>query len=294
MPRRSRVHYYGALYHVIVRGNNKEYIFEQDEDKAIYKDIIKNYKKKYYFVIYAYCIMNNHAHILIEIRDTPLSRIMQGIQQVYTQLYNKKYERTGHVFEQRYKAILCDKENYFLELIKYIHQNPIKANITETPDYKWSSYVEYIGRPDIVDVSEVLLRFSENNQEAIKRYQEFMGVLDQQDNNFEYALPEQDIEKQSEIPTALIKIGKDNYLERVTKYYGVSLKEYRTGRLTKELRQKRAIIILLSKEITNISNKELSELFGITPSGITKILTRTDYNVVKDEYDKLKMSICQA
>ncbi|MCG8500583.1 MAG: transposase, partial [Firmicutes bacterium] len=117
MPRKPRIHYEGALYHVIVRGNNRSSIFEKKENKAEYLNIIKRYKKKYSFKLYAYCIMDNHAHILIEVDKAPLSKIMQVIQQVYTQNYNKDYERTGHVFEQRYKAIICDKDSYLLNLI---------------------------------------------------------------------------------------------------------------------------------------------------------------------------------
>ncbi|KUO51219.1 MAG: hypothetical protein APF76_17195 [Desulfitibacter sp. BRH_c19] len=294
MARRPRVHYSGALYHVIVRGNNKAYIFEGEADKVNYKEIIKNYKKKYLFLIYAYCIMDNHAHILIEIKNTELSKIMQGIQQVYTQVFNKKYERTGHVFEQRYKAILCDKENYFLELIRYIHQNPIKAEITKTPNYKWSSYAEYLGLPELVDTSYLLMRFSKNRQEAIKKYQKFMGAADLQDNIQDAYAVEEEVEKIGEKVELTMKIGKDKYLESVIDYYNVNFEEYKNGRITKEDRRKRAIILLLSKEISDISNNELGELFGLTPSGISKILTRTDYNLVKDEYNKLKMSICQA
>lgn len=293
MPRSPRVHYNGALYHVIVRGNNKAFIFEKDEDKASYKHIIKNYKKKYFFLVYAYCIMDNHAHLLIEIKDIQLSKIMQGIQQVYTQWYNKEYERTGHVFEQRYKAILCDRENYFLELIKYIHQNPIKANITKTLSYKWSSYMEYLGHPDLADISNVLLQFSDNKQEAIIKYQEFMEIPDLQDN-IQYAIETESIDKPMEKAEPLLNISREKYLDGVKKFYNVNLLEYKKGRLTKEKRKQRAIILSLSKEITDISNNELSQLFGITPSGVTKILTRMESKFEEDEYDRLKMSICQA
>ncbi|WP_432404137.1 transposase [Wukongibacter sp. M2B1] len=119
MPRKPRVHYEGALYHVIVRGNNKRCIFDIDNDKLEYLKRVKKYKEKYEGKLYAYVIMDNHAHLLIEVLRTPLSKIMQLIQQTYTQYYNKKYDRTGHVFEQRYKAILCNRDEYLLELIRY-------------------------------------------------------------------------------------------------------------------------------------------------------------------------------
>jgi REP element-mobilizing transposase RayT len=110
-----------------------------------YLKIIKRYKDKYNFILYAYCIMDNHAHLLVEVKDIPISKIMQGIQQIYTQRYNIRKNRTGHVFEQRYKAILCNKDEYLIELMRYIHQNPLKAGFKEAIRYRWSSYNEYMG-----------------------------------------------------------------------------------------------------------------------------------------------------
>lgn len=92
--------------------------------------------ERYDFKLYAYCIMDNHVHMLIEVKDVPLSLIMQGIQQSYTQRYNIKYMRGGHVFQQRYKGILCDKEGYLLQLIIYIHNNPVKAGFESQINYK--------------------------------------------------------------------------------------------------------------------------------------------------------------
>ncbi len=122
MARKSRIHYKGAFYHVIVRGNNKHYVFQADEMKKIHLKKIKKYIEKYDCKLYAYVIMDNHAHLLIEVSDIPLSKPMQLIQQTFTQHYNKINKRTGHVFEQRYKAVLCDKDEYLLTLIKYIHK----------------------------------------------------------------------------------------------------------------------------------------------------------------------------
>lgn len=145
MARKPRIHYEGALYHVLVRGNNRSYIFRSKDNKEEYKTIISKCKKRYRFKLYAYCIMDNHAHLLIEVEDIPLSKIMQGIQQVFTQYYNRRNRTTGHVFEQRYKSFLCDKDHYLLSLIRYIHQNPVRSKLTGTLDYEWSSHREYIG-----------------------------------------------------------------------------------------------------------------------------------------------------
>ena len=105
MPRRPRIHYPGALYHVICRGNNKDWIFKSDSEKQEYETLIEQYKNRYGFKLYSWVILSNHAHLLIEVGDVPLSKIMQGIQQNYTQWFKRTQKRTGHAFEQRYKAI---------------------------------------------------------------------------------------------------------------------------------------------------------------------------------------------
>ena len=105
LPRKKRIYYEGVLYHVITRGNNKEYISESDQDKNEYLKRVKKYIEKYKGKLYAYVMMDNHCHMLIEVSDIPLSKIMQLIQQTYTRWYNKINKRSGHVFEQRYKSI---------------------------------------------------------------------------------------------------------------------------------------------------------------------------------------------
>ncbi len=123
MARKPRIEYEGAFYHVITRGNQRQKIFREDEDYNKYLEILSRYKSQYKYRLYAYVLMNNHVHLLIEIRDNPLSKIQQGINQSYTIYFNKKYNTVGHLFQGRYKAILCDKEAYLLSLIKYIHSD---------------------------------------------------------------------------------------------------------------------------------------------------------------------------
>ena len=178
MARKQRIHYEGALYHVIARGNNREYIYKNEEDKEEYIKKVTKYIGKYKAKLHAYVIMDNHCHLLIEVSDTPLSKIMQLIQQTYTSWYNRNYKRSGHVFEQRYKSILCDKDEYLLSLIRYIHQNPVRANISGI-DYKYSSHKEYIrGVNNVCLVEEALSMFSLNKKKAIESYIEFMDIED--------------------------------------------------------------------------------------------------------------------
>ena len=107
------------------------------------------YIDKYNGKLYPYVIMDNHCHLLIEVSKTPLAKIMQLIQQTYTSWYNRNYKRSGHVFEQRYKSIICDKDSYLLSLIRYIHQNPVRAKTADI-NYKYSSHKEYILKENIL------------------------------------------------------------------------------------------------------------------------------------------------
>lgn len=122
--------------------------------------------------------MGNHVHILIETGETPLSKVFQGINQTYTANFNRKYRTVGHLFQGRYKAVLCDRENYRLALLKYIHYNPVRARIAETlADYPWSSHYSYIGKSNplgVVDTDQVLHMFSEKKSRARKQYQAFI------------------------------------------------------------------------------------------------------------------------
>jgi REP element-mobilizing transposase RayT len=178
VARKPRVHYEDAIYHVIARGNNRTQIFEADEEKGKYLEFLAGYKKRYGFQLFAYVIMDNHVHLLLQVRKEPLAKIMQGIQQRYTQYYNWHHKHSGHVFEQRYKAFLCEKESYLMTLICYIHQNPVRANILEGINYRWSSHQSYINRvPGLVNLEFILDTLSTNPDEAMGQYLKLVGAV---------------------------------------------------------------------------------------------------------------------
>ena len=114
MARRPKVEYPGALYHVITRGNQRQRIFYDDQGRSNYLGLLKNQKEAHGFHVYAYVLMRNHVHMLIETGKVPLSRIMQRLSSAYTQYFNRRHKLSGHLFQGRYKAILCDKESYLL------------------------------------------------------------------------------------------------------------------------------------------------------------------------------------
>lgn len=176
MARKLRVYYPGAVYHVIARGNNKENIFIDDDDKTKYLRLIRRYKDKYNFELFAYVLMDNHIHLLVQVNEHSLAKIMQGIQLTYTQYYNRRYLHVGHVFEQRYKAFLCDNDAYLVKLICYIHQNPVRAQLDAGIDYFWSSHKYYdSGNDGIIRLDFILDKLHYNRVIALKMYRELVG-----------------------------------------------------------------------------------------------------------------------
>lgn len=178
MARKPRIEYERALYHVITRGNQRQRIFRDREDFVKYLGILADYKARYDFYLYAYLLMNNHVHLLMETLKTPLSKILQGINQRYTMYFNWRYKTIGHLFQGRYKAFICDKDEYLLSLVKYIHFNPVRAKLSKAPGgYPWSSHRSYVGRDEggLVDVDRVLEMFSGNKRKARNLYRVYMS-----------------------------------------------------------------------------------------------------------------------
>ena len=177
MARKPRVEFEGAFYHVIVRGNQRQKIFRDDRDRLVYLDRVEHYRQRYRFTIYAYVLMSNHVHLLLETGKTPLSKILQGIQFTYTQYYNRRYRTVGHLFQGRYKAILCDRDAYLLELVRYIHLNPARLkNPEELAGYRWSSHHAYLGRkgPVAVDTDLILGQLGNSAAQVLKAYRKFI------------------------------------------------------------------------------------------------------------------------
>lgn len=154
MARKPRVDFSGAFYHVIARGNRRATIFHDDADYRVYLDRLERYRHRDGVTLHAYVLMTNHVHLLLETGNRPLSRTMQTLQFTYSQYYNRRYDKTGHVFQGRYQAILCDREAYLLELVRYLHLNPARIRTPASPwTYRWSSHAAYLGRSSPVEVS---------------------------------------------------------------------------------------------------------------------------------------------
>ncbi len=176
MGRPWREEYKGGIYHVIARGNNKEYIFKEDIDKGYFIKQIKETVEGMGYRVYGFVLMDNHYHIIIQTMDRKLQEVMHQINNKYSKYYNSKYKRIGHVFQGRYKAILVQDERFLVELLRYVHQNPVEAHICKTvEEYKWSSDIFYRKNLNgFVSTNVILDMLDKDREEAIKKYRELM------------------------------------------------------------------------------------------------------------------------
>jgi REP element-mobilizing transposase RayT len=177
MARKPRVHYPGALYHVILRGNSGQTIFFDDNDRTRFYLLIQEGVERFGHRIHAFCLMTNHVHLAIQIADISLSRILQNLSFRYTRWVNWRQGKTGHLFQGRYKAVLIDADTYLQELTRYIHLNPVRAGmVRETEKYPWSSYRAYLGLETIpwLTTDWVLSQFSKRLSVARRAYMRFI------------------------------------------------------------------------------------------------------------------------
>jgi putative transposase len=178
MVRPLRVEYPNALYHVMSRGNGYQNIFKDEKDRLKFLDWTKDAVEVHNLICHAYCLMDNHYHLLIETPDANLSRAMRDINGNYTQWFNARHKTVGHLFQGRYKACVVEKETYLLEVARYIVLNPVRANLVVHPrQYKWSSYratAELRKSPDYLHTDWILGHFGEQRKEAQKKYRRFV------------------------------------------------------------------------------------------------------------------------
>lgn len=285
MARKSRIHYEGALYHVICRGNNREWIFADVNEKLKYLELLQNYKKKHDFKCYAYCVMGNHVHMLIEVKQVPLSKIMQGIQLVYTQYYNKKHSRIGHVFCGRYKAILCNKDAYLLMLIRYIHQNPLRAGIEDGMDYAWSSHKKYIGKEasGFVSVDFPLKMFDESSKSnAIRNYLNFVYEEDMEINSIkaeEFSEGTQD--GHSLIEETRLNLSMNELVKVVAENCNITSEDLVSKKRYREIARAKKTFAWLCFRYTHYQQMEMAHVLGVSQASISKILRVEDEEILK-------------
>jgi len=255
LPRQKRKLGLSKIYHIIARGNERKDIFLDDEDKNKFIQIIINKKKKNEYILYAYCLMSNHLHLLLKEQEDNISRTMRRINTAYAYYFNKKYNRVGHVFQNRFRSEPVENDHYLISLIWYIHNNPVKAKIVNQPhQYKWSSCSLYLKEQKcIIDREEILNLFSPDKSKAIYLFTEFCC----QKNNDTFMDYQEVFREIKEITN--IKKAKE-YVSRYLKEKGVRIESLK-AKVNKEYRDK---LIIELTEKTNLSYREIANILGFS------------------------------
>lgn len=257
MPRRSRFHSPVGIYHVMMRGNEKKSIFGDDDDKNKFLDILFGKKLVSGYKLYAYCLMNNHVHLILKECGETLSTCMKRINVSYACYFNKKHLRVGHLFQDRFKSECIDSEQYLLSAIRYLHNNPVKANVVDNPgDYLWSSYNIYTNVMDNnlpIAYDEILSLFSSNTSLAIKRF-----ILFAQKNSDDSFIDCSVGDEKIDFIINNLSSAK-NYIENYLYNHGVSLDNIKD----KTNIQHRNNLIAYIKSNSNLSIREIGSLLNL-------------------------------
>lgn len=240
-----------GIYHVMIRGVNRQNIFEDDEDRYRFIEILKHFKDVCKYELYSYCLMNNHIHLLIKELDDTISVAIKRISASYVLWYNKKYNRVGHLFQGRFKSEPVNNDAYFIMVLRYIHQNPIKAgmasNIRTT---KWTSHHEYIKNGCLVDGDLALGLFSADRDKAIDLYIKYMSE-ENEDKCLDF---EDNILLDDDILAYLKSLGVENI-----------------SALQQMERNSRNDIIREIKELDGVTLRQIERVTGLSKSLIGKI-----------------------
>ncbi len=284
MARRPRVFAPGLLYHVIVRGNQRRLTFRSDQDYNAYLERLEKYHAKFQIRIFAYCLMPNHVHLLLETGSTPLGKFMQGLQQSYTQYFNRRYRKVGHLFQGRYKAIICDKDKYLLALVRYIHLNPVRAGLAKRPEgYFYSGHGSYLiqGAPKIIEAKPILSVLG-----GKKRYERFvLEGMSENHNEEYYAVEDQRFlgdeefgaeisRKIGEITGRRTKTPIEQAFKTIARQAGVAPEVLRGGDRRWEITKKRAETVALLIRQYGYRVSEVAEYLGRDQAHISTMLSR--------------------
>lgn len=297
MARPLRIEYPGAFYHVTARGNDRKAVFKGRRDREKFFDYLESATERYGAVIHAYCLMDNHYHLLIQTPLGNLSKIMQHINGGYTMYFNTKRKRVGHLFQGRYKAILVNADEYAKELSIYIHLNPVRAGIEKVPDeYEWSScryYTKIHEAPGWLQREFILNYFSKTESTAMEKYRGFVwSAMEVEYNN-----------PLSERQHSVI-LGNHNFIEEIKTSF---MKNRRPDRelpaLRKTLVKKgleeieqavdrtfaadeklaRQVKLYFSHRYSGLKLKDIGYRYGISESGVTQASRRIRNRIETDE-----------
>lgn len=305
MPRRPRIHLPGGLYHVIARGNRRQAIFKDPMDYESYLRRLETGLRRTGVRCFAFVLMPNHVHLLLQPNQIPLPRLMQSLQQGYTQGFNRRHRLAGHVFQGRYTAILCDRDSYLLELVRYLHLNPVRARVVPDPAaYQWSSHRAYLGRKRIpwLSCKIVLGMFHKDLVAARRAYARFVAdgvgqghrndlyeVWDRRYLGDEHFVEEVERKTQeTPPPTRGVSIGE--ILRIVADEFGCSVRELGAPGQRRTATRARHWVTLLASEVAGERIKTVAKALGRSPGSLSVGLARLRQNVLEDPTEAKRMN----
>lgn len=253
MPRIRRALSSTGIYHIMLRGINQQNIFVENTDNEKFIDILGDYQKEIGYEIYAYCLMGNHVHLLMKEGNEGIGNTMKRIGVSYVYWYNWQYNRKGHLFQDRYKSEPVEDDTYFLTVLRYIHQNPVKAGlVSDVRDYKWSSYKEYIEQQKLIKPNFVLEMFGKKKNEALTRFRSF-HLEANDDQCLDIA-----VERKTLSDTEIRQLVLDKYNVELAKLHDLKLED-------------QDVILEYLKSKEGVSLRQLSRMTGFTVHRIYKI-----------------------
>jgi REP element-mobilizing transposase RayT len=303
MARQLRVEFENAFYHITSRGNLRDKIFYDDADRERFLRILSRTKERYGFLLHAYALMDNHYHLLMETPKANLSQIMQNINTSYTVYVNRKYQRSGHLLQGRFKGIIVDKDRYLVALSRYIHLNPVRSKLVKRPvDYPWTSYRAFIDQKaenSLVDTGETLSYFSKGRNKAVRAYREFVEVDEGKEENPFAAMEAglllgdgafmvkvlrriERIKVDEEIPQAKRlrkRVSIDAVIKACQLYYGKNRKALVERAKGNEGRQ---VAIYLARILSGEKGKEVGQHFGIKGPAVSDAIKRIEGRLDKE------------
>jgi len=304
MARKSRLHYPGAVYHVILRGNSGQDIVFDSGDRSRFFLLLQESVERFEYRAHSFCLMTTHLHLAIQVGAVPLSRIMQNVGFRYTQFINRKYGRTGHLFQGRYKALLIDADSYLLTLIRYIHLNPVRAEMVRNPEeYIWSSHPSYVGavpRPPWLTMDWALAQFASRSGPATEQFEAFVDAgkgeghrKDFHRGSFEGrvlgddAFIDQALRRGEEKGRADISL--ESIIENVCSLYQLASTELRAPGKAQPAAEARAVAAVFVRNANSLSLSELAKSLNRDLSGLSQAALRVERRAVTDDALRRKL-----
>lgn len=313
MARKARIHIPGGVYHVMLRGNGGQHIFFAVEDYSRLFLLLQEGTERFGYRVHGFCCMTNHLHLILQASDIPLSQGLQNLSFRYTQWINRRHDRQGHLFQGRYKALLVDGDSYLLELVRYVHLNPVRCGMVNDPvDYPWSSHHVYLGQENLpwLTTEWVLGQLAEDRSEAQRRYAAFVfdglsegyrkdfhqGTSDNRvlgDDHFLEQISRVVIDTPSPRPTL------DAIVEAVCQNYGLDKTDLENLSQKRRLAEARAMVAWLAKAYGSATLTEVGRYFhrdvGTMSSALRRLVQRAEgVPELKEKMEKLQAGLKKA